>query len=481
MTNTHIPPVVTRASGNGTPRFKAIDPLPATKKTGFKAVVADPTAELARKQKLAVGTARLLTQSSSDDAPLQLVAINNIRVALKDTAVSESSLSEIPNGQSIPPLDSSSMPVVPPNIIGETLYSSLPEFALDMQRQLREQGRRFDEYEARFSAMEQILQENVSLKASALALEATIREQAATIATLQAQLTLTPLPRATETMQVDLGSDASKWSTVPGSSIRKSNTNTAITTTKAAAMPKASPSKPLTMAQRVAQTASKPVTPKAKAKKLTAEAKANIARPFLELDPNAPQGFQYVYIGRSRKISRPETRKRLKLVGIDTSRIIDITFPATGVLGVLVHASYAPVFTQIMTSVGAGLVKDFDPLDPKHLANPLYATYTDTARADVSFLLNANRCKHALLYLHNTRPHQVKPVGYSMVDMGYISEEELLAITRAPSQGPTSRIYEATAKLFNSTPATPSEGFKKPSSSLDTEDDAMLEASEEEL
>ncbi|KAG2194307.1 hypothetical protein INT47_000450 [Mucor saturninus] len=86
---------------------------------------------------------------------------------------------------------------------------------------------------------------------------------------------------------------------------------------------------------------------------------------------------------------------------------------------------YAPVFTSIMTSIKAGIIKDFDPLDPKHLANPVYSWYSEKACADITVVLHPNCCKHALLYLHNTRSHQVRSVGHSLINFGYISEEDL--------------------------------------------------------
>ncbi|KAG2192241.1 hypothetical protein INT47_009233 [Mucor saturninus] len=421
---------------------------PVSNGSGFKSSVADPKADLLRKQQLAHATVRQLVPSP-EASSVTLLATTTMPTRTNTRSMASQD-SEIANGQEIPSsFDSSSLPSVPPSLIGDTqMFSSLPEFALDMQKQLREQNRRFDEYEARFTAMEAILQENASLKASALVMETKLRDQSDLIADLQHQLASagnSSVSMDTEPTR-DLSSNASKWSQVPYSQHTRP-------TAKASAKPTASPSKPgLTMAQKVALNASKPVKPKPKPKQLTAEAIANIARPFLERDVNEPSGFQYVYIGRSRKITRAETRKRFKLVGVDTSRIIDITFPATGVLGVLVHELYAPVFTSIMTSIKAGIIKDFDPLDPKHLANPVYSSYSEEARADIAAVLHSNRCKHALLYLHNTRPHQVRSVGHSLINFGYISEEDLQAIIATPPQDPRSQINEAAAKLFNAPP-----------------------------
>ncbi|KAG2192065.1 hypothetical protein INT47_006508 [Mucor saturninus] len=411
---------------------------PITRNGTFKHVVADPEADFLHKKKIATATVRRMA-GSPEASSITCVSSNTIpngqKVTSRETspAAPITTITELDDSpiimESIDSSLGSSLPHVPPNL-GETLAFSIPEFALDLQQQLRKQARRLDEYETRLSATDQILEENVQLKA-------TIREQSDTITALKAQLTASPY----------LPPSSSSSKPAPTASNR----------------PQTNKSKP-TMAEIVAKKASKPVQPKPKAKKLSAEALAKAARPFMERDPNEPQGFQYVYIGRSRKITRPETRKRFKLVGIDTSRVLDITFPAFGVLGVLVHVSYAPTFIKIMTSVKAGIIKDFDPSDEKHLANPIYKSYSAAARADIAMQLNNNRCKQALLYLHNTRPTQVKPVGYSMIDMGYLSEEELIEITKVPSSDPRMQANEEAAKLFN-VPMP-----KQPSPSHSTED-----------
>ncbi|KAI7897993.1 uncharacterized protein BX663DRAFT_490376 [Cokeromyces recurvatus] len=63
-------------------------------------------------------------------------------------------------------------------------------------------------------------------------------------------------------------------------------------------------------------------------------------------------------------IDRSEVRSRLRRAGVDTGRVLDISFPASGVLGVLVHTQYVQDFIKIMTKAQAEVIKDFDPLDP---------------------------------------------------------------------------------------------------------------------
>ncbi|KAI7867769.1 uncharacterized protein EV154DRAFT_488268 [Mucor mucedo] len=146
------------------------------------------------------------------------------------------------------------------------------------------------------------------------------------------------------------------------------------------------------MAQKVDLNPRKPLKPKAKPKKLTAEAIANIDRPFPELGPAEPNDFQYEL--------------------------------------------YASVFNKIMNIAHVIFIMNFDHLDPKHLANAVYRSYTIEARANIVADLHLDRCKHALTYQPNTHPHQVKAVRQSMINLVYISEEDISAIVATPRQNP---------------------------------------------
>ncbi|KAG2192063.1 hypothetical protein INT47_006506 [Mucor saturninus] len=135
------------------------------------------------------------------------------------------------------------------------------------------------------------------------------------------------------------------------------------------------------------------------------------ARPFQSLEDKGPQGFQYVYIGRSRKIIRSEVRSRLGRSGIDTGRILDVTFPASGVLGLLMH---------LWPKVDATLFPNFDPLDPKHLADPQYMAMSHDERCQKMHDIVNNRAIDTLSFL---RPLVVGAVARSFVDLGWIDDQ----------------------------------------------------------
>ncbi|KAI8635813.1 hypothetical protein BD408DRAFT_334928 [Parasitella parasitica] len=135
-----------------------------------------------------------------------------------------------------------------------------------------------------------------------------------------------------------------------------------------------------------------------------------------------PQGYEYVYIGRSRKIQRSEVRKILRDSGVDLGRVLDICFPASEVIGILLHTQYVQDFTELMKAADAELVSGFDPLDPANIADPKYATLGVSERSSLILEFTATRCLQTLAFL---RPLNVSGVGKYFVEQGWICEEDL--------------------------------------------------------
>lgn len=175
---------------------------------------------------------------------------------------------------------------------------------------------------------------------------------------------------------------------------------------------------------KVATTTAKVTSPAASKKKRVAA-----LRPFQRPSPDAvSKDFQYVYIGRSRKIARTEVRTRFRRAGVDTGRVLDINFPASGVIGVLIHQDYIPKFTELMNEAECEFITDFDPCDPVNLADPKFASLTDSAREQSMFDIVHNRAIDTLLFL---RPHLVEPVARSFLKMGWIADCDLEDIIKA--------------------------------------------------
>ncbi|KAI8635735.1 hypothetical protein BD408DRAFT_323001, partial [Parasitella parasitica] len=145
-------------------------------------------------------------------------------------------------------------------------------------------------------------------------------------------------------------------------------------------------------------------------------------RLFQSAATKGQQGYQYVYIGRSGKIQRSEVRSAFRKVGVDTGRVLDICFPASGVIGVLLHLQYVDSFLACMKKCEAEIIDNFEPLDPKHIADPHYADLDNEEREQLIYEFTNTRALQTLSFL---RPLSVSGVGKYFVSAGWISQEEL--------------------------------------------------------
>ncbi|KAI9309943.1 hypothetical protein BX666DRAFT_2100201 [Dichotomocladium elegans] len=84
---------------------------------------------------------------------------------------------------------------------------------------------------------------------------------------------------------------------------------------------------------------------------------------------------------------------------------------------------YAKKFIAIMTKAQAQVIEDFDPLDPAHLADPKYASLSETERLQETFSLVHQRAMNTLSFV---RPVSVAAVGRFFVELSWIDDNDLL-------------------------------------------------------
>ncbi|KAI8635803.1 hypothetical protein BD408DRAFT_438564 [Parasitella parasitica] len=155
---------------------------------------------------------------------------------------------------------------------------------------------------------------------------------------------------------------------------------------------------------------------------LTAKRRLAAGRLFKSPEAKGPQGYQYVYIGRSGKIQRSEIRSAFRKVVVDTGRVLDICFPASGVIGILLHVQYVDTFLACMKKCEAETIEQFEPLDPKHIADPQYDSLDSEEHESLIYEFTNTRALQTLSFL---RPLNVSGVGKYFVSAGWISQEEL--------------------------------------------------------
>lgn len=150
-------------------------------------------------------------------------------------------------------------------------------------------------------------------------------------------------------------------------------------------------------------------------------------RAFQPVDPAAPTGFGYLYLPRSRQMSRADIRRRLRTIGIDTSRVLDICFPARGKMGLLVHAQYVQTVTDIFSAGKVPVDMTLNPQDPQYLEDPKYKDLSVADRGAIAIEVHANRCLSALRRL---RLDMIRAVGRSFVDQGWIDEDMVTEVVQ---------------------------------------------------
>ncbi|KAF7720518.1 hypothetical protein EC973_007882, partial [Apophysomyces ossiformis] len=141
--------------------------------------------------------------------------------------------------------------------------------------------------------------------------------------------------------------------------------------------------------------------------------------------PSGPQGFDYLYIPRGRRMDRPEIRRRLRKLGLESTRILDISFPTRKVIGLLVHAQYAPIVLELLEKAKVNIVKDFDPTNPSHLADPKFEPLSAAERQSHAIQLNRQRCINALKFM---RPSIAAAVCHDFLNCGWIDAEDAKAV-----------------------------------------------------
>ncbi|OAD70520.1 hypothetical protein PHYBLDRAFT_171270 [Phycomyces blakesleeanus NRRL 1555(-)] len=141
-------------------------------------------------------------------------------------------------------------------------------------------------------------------------------------------------------------------------------------------------------------------------------------------DKTGPDNFEYVYISCSRRIMHSEVHRSLRTLGVDTGHLLDINFPAHGVIGILVHVQYLEEFKSQLASAKVSLVNNFDPLDPKNVADPKFANLSVSGLETQALVLQNAHCLQALKFL---RSHLVLPVAHFFVQSEWIGLEEIPA------------------------------------------------------
>ncbi|KAI7850526.1 hypothetical protein BDC45DRAFT_446873, partial [Circinella umbellata] len=94
--------------------------------------------------------------------------------------------------------------------------------------------------------------------------------------------------------------------------------------------------------------------------------------------------FNHVHIPCQQRTTRQETRKLLRHLNINTSGILDISFPGRNIISLLVHRRYLPKIISIMQIAKIPVLKDFDPTHLDNFKDPKYKKCSAPERDTIS-------------------------------------------------------------------------------------------------
>ncbi|KAI8971205.1 hypothetical protein BDB01DRAFT_909638, partial [Pilobolus umbonatus] len=162
------------------------------------------------------------------------------------------------------------------------------------------------------------------------------------------------------------------------------------------------------------------ITAKSTPKRRTTASKKAIARSFMPL--STTQGFQFLYLHSRGKEPISVMRTKLRKLGIQSGRILDIHYPDNHVVGLLVHNDYAPEVTEILSKYGITIDSNFNPLSPSILRDPKLATLSDSETTLKAAEIHQNRLIHIIKRVSNL-PRQLA-IARNFLSSQWISQTQ---------------------------------------------------------
>lgn len=201
--------------------------------------------------------------------------------------------------------------------------------------------------------------------------------------------------------------------------------------------------------------------------------KQQCLRHFAFVSPN--QGFQYLHLPIKAKLPLKEMRYNLRKIGLSGGSIIDVQYPTSSVVSILVHNDYVQTALNVFEENKLPIIQDFDPLDPKHLKDPKYKDDTNALKITRLQELQQKRFQQTLAFL---RPPVQLAVARDFVRKGWISDIVLTTLlTPNSSQNDTAQnenLILANFVIDTEDQHTPMDTLNSPPPNLTGEEDIDL-------
>ncbi|KAK4511179.1 Transcription factor iws1 [Mucor velutinosus] len=142
--------------------------------------------------------------------------------------------------------------------------------------------------------------------------------------------------------------------------------------------------------------------------------------------PTDTPAYDVIHLHRAHRMSHAEYRATLAAVGIDSKRILDVTFPARNIATILIHTDYRDDILRRLTEGGLTAIPDFNPLDAQHVADPKFADMPAPQLVRIAAALHADRCVRTVRFV---KLHTVPGVLKFFISQNWISTAKAQALS----------------------------------------------------
>lgn len=111
------------------------------------------------------------------------------------------------------------------------------------------------------------------------------------------------------------------------------------------------------------------------------------------------QGFTHLYLPVRSRLPFRRIREELRKAKINTSSVLDIFYPASKVVCLLIHNDYVSTAVSLLEKESLVPILDFNPIDPRHLADPKYQDASSQERTAQMQIIHQTQIARTLNFL----------------------------------------------------------------------------------
>lgn len=142
---------------------------------------------------------------------------------------------------------------------------------------------------------------------------------------------------------------------------------------------------------------------------------------MINTDSNSGPYYRYAHLPLKYRDKISMVLEKLRTLGVDNGRILDLHYPTRGVVYLLIHKDYLDVLTSTLTKHDLTLLDNFDPLDPTNLKDPAFAT-TISEKKEKLLGLHQKRLTHVIQFV---RPYLRGIVARGFVQQDWLTSDQI--------------------------------------------------------